>query len=159
MKDTINLHRRILTIETYKKAFIMKKLFLLCTFALLTMGAVNAQEKKADEADNQHGPKIVFAEREHNYGTIQKGGDGNCAFTFTNTGDEPLILSSVRASCGCTTPKWTQKPIMPGKTGEVGVRYNTNNPGGFTKTVTITSNAVNEPRVVVKIKGNVVNPN
>ena len=158
MKDTINLHRRILNIETYKKAFIMKKLFLLCTFALLTMGAVNAQEKKADEADNQHGPKIVFAEREHNYGTIQKGGDGNCAFTFTNTGDEPLILSSVRASCGCTTPKWTQKPIMPGKTGEVGVRYNTNNPGGFTKTVTITSNAVNEPRVVVKIKGNVVNP-
>ena len=137
----------------------MKKLFLLCTFALLTMGAVNAQEKKTDEADNQHGPKIVFAEREHNYGTIQKGGDGNCAFTFTNTGDEPLILSSVRASCGGTTPKWTQKPMMPGKTGEVGVRDNTNNPGGFTKTVTITSNAVNEPRVVVKIKGNVVNPN
>ena len=48
---------------------------------------------------------------------------------------------------------------MPGKTGEIGVRYNTNNPGGFTKTVTVTSNAVNEPRVVVKIKGNVVNPN
>ena len=93
-----------------------------------------------------------------NYGTIQKGGDGNCTFTFTNTGDEPLILSSVRASCGCTTPKWTQKPVMPGKAGEIGVRYNTNNVGGFTKTVTITSNAINEPRVVVKIKGNVVAP-
>ena len=48
---------------------------------------------------------------------------------------------------------------MPGKAGEVGVRYNTNNVGGFTKTVTITSNAVNEPRVVVKIKGNVVQQN
>lgn len=135
----------------------MKKLFFMCLFAAMTMGAVNAQEeKKAD--DVQHGPKIVFAEREHNYGTIQKGGDGNCAFTFTNVGDEPLILSSVRASCGCTTPKWTQKPVMPGKAGEIGVRYNTNNTGGFTKTVTITSNAVNEPRVVVKIKGNVVAP-
>ena len=136
----------------------MKKLFLASLIALMTMGAVNAQEQKKNESDaaNQHGPKIVFAEKEHNYGTIQKGGDGNCSFTFTNTGDEPLILSSVRASCGCTTPKWTQKPVMPGKTGEIGVRYNTNSVGGFTKTVTITSNAVNEARVVVKIKGNVV---
>lgn len=137
----------------------MKKLFLVCLIAMMTMGAVNAQEKKNETQDaNQHGPKIVFAEREHNYGTIQKGGDGNCVFTFTNTGDEPLILSNVRASCGCTTPKWTQKPVMPGKTGEIGVRYNTNNVGGFTKTVTVTSNAVNEARVVVKIKGNVVQP-
>ncbi len=136
----------------------MKKLFLFCLVAVMSMGAANAQEAKEtpNPSEDQHGPKIVFAERVHNYGTLQKGGDGNCSFTFTNTGDEPLILSSVRASCGCTTPKWTQKPVMPGKAGEIGVRYNTNNVGGFTKTVTITSNAVNEPRVVVKIKGNVV---
>ena len=134
----------------------MKKMFLACLIALMSIGVANAQEQKKEATEAQHGPKIVFAEREHNYGTIQKGGDGNCVFTFTNTGDEPLILSSVRASCGCTTPKWTQKPVMPGKTGEIGVRYNTNNTGGFTKTVTITSNAVNEARVVVKIKGNVV---
>ena len=136
----------------------MKKLFIACLVAIMTIGAANAQEQKKETNEIEHGPKIVFAEREHNYGTIQKGGDGNCVFTFTNTGDEPLILSSVRASCGCTTPKWTQKPVMPGKTGEIGVRYNTNNVGGFTKTVTITSNAVNEARVVVKIKGNVVQP-
>ena len=136
----------------------MKKLFLLALAVVMTMGAVKAQEKQESEVKEMHGPKIVFAEREHNYGTIQKGGDGNCVFSFTNTGDEPLILSSVRASCGCTTPKWTQKPVMPGKAGEIGVRYNTNNVGGFTKTVTITSNAINEPRVVVKIKGNVVAP-
>ena len=136
----------------------MKKLFIACLVAIMTIGAANAQEQKKETNENEHGPKIVFAEREHNYGTIQKGGDGNCVFTFTNTGDEPLILSNVRASCGCTTPKWTQKPVMPGKTGEIGVRYNTNNVGGFTKTVTITSNAVNEARVVVKIKGNVVQP-
>lgn len=144
----------------------MKKLFLFCLVAIMSMGAANAQTKKeANPApqsavnEEQHGAKIVFTEREHNYGTLQKGGDGNCEFTFTNTGDEPLILSSVRASCGCTTPSWTQKPIMPGKTGTIKVRYNTNNLGGFTKTITITSNAVNEARVVVKIKGNVVDPN
>jgi len=136
----------------------MKKLFLFCLFAVMTMGAANAQEQKKEAEESEHGPKIVFAEKEHNYGTIQKGGDGNCVFSFTNTGDEPLILSGVRASCGCTTPSWTNKPVMPGKTGEIKVKYNTNNVGGFTKTVTITSNAVNEPRLVVKIKGNVVNP-
>ena len=136
----------------------MKKLFLFCLAGIMTLGAARAQEQKPKEVSVPiHGPRIVFAEREHNYGTIQKGGDGNCPFTFTNTGDEPLILSNVRASCGCTTPKWTQKPIMPGKAGEIGVRNNTNTVGGFTKTVTITSNAVNEARVVVKIKGNVVN--
>lgn len=137
----------------------MKKLFLLCLFAIMAMGAVNAQDDKGQTVENQHGPKIVFAEMEHNYGTIQKGGDGNCEFTFTNTGNEPLILSNVRASCGCTTPSWTQKPVMPGKTGTIKVRYNTNNVGGFTKTITITSNAVDNPRLVVKIKGNVVQPN
>lgn len=136
----------------------MKKLFLLCLFAVMSLGVANAQEEKKDASEPLHGPRITFAEREHNYGTIQKGGDGNCVFTFTNNGDEPLILSNVRASCGCTTSKWTQKPVMPGKTGEIGVRYNTNNVGGFTKTVTITSNAINEPRLVVKIKGNVVDP-
>ena len=138
----------------------MKKLFLVTLLTLLTMGAVNAQEKKEAEPEAMplHGAKIVFSETEHNYGTIQKGGDGNCTFSFTNTGDEPLILSNVRASCGCTTPKWTQKPVMPGKTGEIGVRYNTNNVGGFTKTITVTSNAVNNSRLVLKIKGNVVNP-
>ena len=134
----------------------MKKFALICLFASMAFGMANAQNEKKDVPAN--GAKIRFLETEHNYGTIQKGGDGNCVFTFTNTGDEPLILSSVRASCGCTTPKWTQKPVMPGKTGEIGVRYNTNNVGGFTKTVTITSNAVNEARVVVKIKGNVVQP-
>ena len=136
----------------------MKKLFLLCFVAVMAIGSAQAQEEKNESTENIPGPRIVFAEMEHNYGTIVKGGDGNCEFTFTNTGDEPLVLSNVRASCGCTTPSWTQKPVMPGKTGSIKVRYNTNNVGGFTKTVTITSNAVNESRVVVKIKGNVVQP-
>ena len=63
----------------------MKKLFIACLVAIMTIGAANAQEQKKETNENEHGPKIVFAEREHNYGTIQKGGDGNCVFTFTNT--------------------------------------------------------------------------
>ena len=132
----------------------MKKLFLLSLFAILTFGAVKAQDNQVPA----NGAKISFENLEHNYGLIQKGGNGDCEFTFTNEGNEPLLLASVRASCGCTTPSWTKEPIMPGKKGTIKVHYNTNNVGGFTKTITVTSNAVDNPRVVLKIKGNVQAP-
>ena len=132
----------------------MKKLFLLSLFVSLALTTLNAQDNKTQETP-KNGPKITFNELEHNYGTIQKGGDGNCEFTFTNDGNEPLILTGVRASCGCTTPTWTKEPVMPGKTGTIKVRYNTNNVGSFTKTITVTSNAVNASRSTLKIKGKV----
>lgn len=134
----------------------MKKLLSLCLFIALAMGFVNAQTTNNGDNTPANGPKIEFSALEHNYGQIEKGGDGNCEFTFTNTGNEPLILSNVRASCGCTTPSWTQAPVMPGQTGTIKVKYNTNNIGAFNKSVTVTSNAVDNPRVVLKIKGNVV---
>ena len=133
----------------------MKKLFLLALLAVFATGAVKAQDVNQVPAN---GPKIHFAKIEHNYGQIQKGGDGNCEFTFTNDGTEPLILSNVRASCGCTTPSWTKDPVMPGQTGTISVRYNTNNVGGFKKTITVTSNAIDNARMVLTIKGNVVAP-
>ena len=132
----------------------MKKFFLLSLFAVMAMGIASAQDAPAQN-EPENGPKIVFESLVHDYGTIQKGGDGNCEFTFTNEGNEPLILSNVKASCGCTTPSWTQKPVMPGKTGTIKVRYNTNNVGGFTKTITVNSNAIDNPRIVLKIKGKV----
>ena len=131
----------------------MKKYALICLFATMAFMA-NAQEVGQNDIP-EHGAKIRFEEMEHQYGTIQKGGNGDCEFTFWNDGDEPLILQTVKASCGCTTPKYTQKPVMPGEKGTIKVHYNTNNVGGFTKTVTVTSNAVDEPRVVLRIKGTV----
>lgn len=132
----------------------MKKFALICLFATMAFGMAKAQDtEKKDIPAN--GAKITFTETEHNYGTLQKGGNGDCEFTFKNEGNEPLILSNVKASCGCTTPSYTQKPVMPGETGTIKVHYNTNNVGGFSKTVTVTSNAVDNPRVVLRIKGNV----
>ena len=133
----------------------MKKFFLLSLFVSMAFTMINAQEETKTQEQPLNGPKISFSEQEHNYGTIQKGGDGNCEFVFTNEGNEPLILSNVKASCGCTTPSWTKEPIMPGKTGTIKVRYNTNNVGSFTKTITVTSNAIDSPRVTLKIKGKV----
>jgi len=131
----------------------MKKFALICMFASLFFG-VSAQEVETKEVP-ANGAKIRFEQMEHQYGTIQKGGNGDCEFTFWNDGNEPLILQNVKASCGCTTPSYTQKPVMPGESGTIKVHYNTNNVGGFSKTVTVTSNAVDNPRVVLRIKGNV----
>ena len=133
----------------------MKKLFLLSLVAVLTFGVAKAQDA---QPENVSGAKISFTEMEHNYGTIQKGGDGACEFKFTNTGNEPLILSNVKASCGCTVPIWPKEPVMPGKSQTIQVKDNTNNVGGFNKTITVTSNAVDNPRLVLKIKGTVEAP-
>ena len=97
---------------------------------------------------------IRFEKTIHDYGTLAFGGDGNCEFKFTNPAKLPLILSNVQASCGCTIADWPKEPILPGKSGSIKVKYNTNIPGAFTKSVTVSSNAIN-PTVILIIKGNV----
>lgn len=100
---------------------------------------------------------ITFQKTEHNFGKINES-DGRVStiFEFKNEGMEPLVLSNVRASCGCTTPTWTRTPIEPGETGTVTVTYNPKGrPGRFSKTVTITSNASNATTRLY-IKGEVI---
>jgi hypothetical protein len=98
---------------------------------------------------------IIFDKLEHDYGTMEFGDDGNTVFTFTNKGKAPVVLSNVRASCGCTTPEWTKTPVGPGEKGEIKVKYNTNLPGTFNKSITVTSNAANST-VMLRIKGQVM---
>lgn len=102
--------------------------------------------------------KIEFDQTTIDYGTIEKGANGVRVFKFKNTGDAPLIINNVRSSCGCTIPKKPKDPIMPGKTGEIEVKYDTKRVAPIRKTITVMSNAENEPTVALKIKGNVVNP-
>lgn len=128
----------------------MKKIVL--AFVLLfSMVMVNAQE----EAKNTNGPEITFKETVHDYGTIYVDGDGAYDFEFTNTGNEPLILSKPRSSCGCTVPAWPKEPILPGETNTIKVTYNTHKAGPFNKTVTVYSNAANSANVMLRIKGKV----
>ena len=102
-------------------------------------------------------PVITFEKTEHDFGKINEAdGRVSVVFNFKNEGMAPLVLSNVRASCGCTTPTWTKEPIEPGQTGAITVTYNPNGrPGRFQKTVTITSNA-SEPTKKVYIKGEVI---
>jgi len=90
---------------------------------------------------NPNAPEIVFESDVMDYGTVDYNGDGVREFVFTNTGKEPLIISRAKGSCGCTVPTWPKEPIMPGAKGKIKVKYATNRPGKFTKTITISSNA------------------
>ncbi len=132
------------TFEIYPKAEMMKKVILLAFVSLLSF-AVQAQEKTA---------KIEFKSETIDYGTIAKGSDGVRVFTFTNTGDAPLVITKVSSSCGCTIPKKPEEPIMPGDTGEIQVKYDTKRVGPIRKAVTVISNA-DTPTKVLKIKGEV----
>ncbi|MDO5637321.1 MAG: DUF1573 domain-containing protein [Myroides sp.] len=108
----------------------------------------------------QNGPKIEFKAENNtiDYGTVVRGSDsGVRTFEFTNTGDEPLVITNVRSSCGCTVPSRPQAPIMPGKSDKIEVKYNMN-PGPISRTITVETNATNVSggTVALRIKGKVV---
>ncbi|CAM1333355.1 DUF1573 domain-containing protein [Tenacibaculum aestuariivivum] len=86
------------------------------------------------------------------YGKIAVASEGKRTFEFTNIGNEPIIIEDIISACGCTVPKKPEAPIMPGETGKIDVSYDTKRIGGFSKTLTIVSNAKNK-RKRVKIKG------
>lgn len=109
---------------------------------------------------SQKGPKIEFKDKDNtiDYGTVNKEDDnGIRSFEFTNTGDEPLIITNVQSTCGCTVPSKPTEPILPGKTSKIDVKYNMKT-GPIRKTITVESNAINveEGRVAIKIKGDVI---
>jgi hypothetical protein len=159
----------------------MKKLFFLSAALFFVALMVNAQvstsnqsedakkkemEKKQMElekqqaeanaqANNPNAPIIVFDKLEHDYGTIEQNANGDCEFKFTNNGKEPLILSNVRSSCGCTVPTWPRQPILPGQSDVIKVHYDTKRVGIISKTITVISNA-KEGTITLKIKGNIL---
>ena len=99
--------------------------------------------------------KMEFKSEVIDYGEIQKGSDGIRIFEFTNSGDAPLVITRVSSSCGCTVPKKPEKPVQPGETGEIQVKYDTNIVGPIRKTITVYSNA-DVPAKSLKIKGRVL---
>lgn len=100
--------------------------------------------------------KLQFEKETHDFGSIPQGIPASYTFKFKNVGDQPLVISNVQASCGCTTPEWTKDtPILPGKSGTIKAGYNAAAIGAFNKSITVTSNASNSSAVIF-IKGTVV---
>ena len=131
----------------------MKKIFsLLFVLTTLTL-ALNAQN---ESTDNPNAAAFKFEQTEHDFGTLDEGPKVTHVFNFTNTGKEPLIITSARASCGCTVPQKPEKPVLPGEVGEITVTYNTKGRvGNFNKAITLTSNA-KQSTFILKIKGVVI---
>ena len=110
----------------------MKQIIFIFMAILLATGMTSAQSKAV----------ISAQETSHDFGTIKEA-DGKVSHTFkiSNTGEAPLVLTRVIASCGCTTPEWTKEPIAPGKSGDIKITYDPKDrPGPFAKTISVYSN-------------------
>jgi len=104
-----------------------------------------------------HFAQATFTAHSHDFGTIKEAnGPVSCTFEFTNTGDKPLLILDVTASCGCTRPEYPSKPIKPGKKGKIKVTYSPiGRPGAFKKTVKVKTNG-KERTITLRIEGTVI---
>lgn len=137
----------------------MKKILLLSVVVLLSFGSF-AQQLSLDGARivaavKETAPAFVWEESVFDFGKIKLGEPVTHEFEFTNSGQEPLVISSVKASCGCTVTAYTKDPVPAGGTGFVKATYNAARAGQFSKTVTVVANT-SEGSVLLTIKGEVV---
>ncbi len=126
----------------------MKK-FVISLFSVLIFSSyIIAQQNSAN---------ISFDKEVHNFGKIKEdGGKVEYEFRFVNTGSSPLIITNVKATCGCTSPTWTEKPVMPGQKGFVKAVFNpVRRPGNFNKSIFVESNS-EKGRSILKITGEVL---
>lgn len=104
--------------------------------------AIEAEEKAKIEAELNNRTSISFEKEIYDFGKVMAETDNKYRFKFTNTGLKPLIISNVKASCGCTTPYKPEKPILPGKSDFIDVNFHpkASQSGEITKTITVESN-------------------
>ena len=98
------------------------------------------------------GPQLTFAEKSHDFGDIQQGDRISHTFKFTNTGSQPLLISEVKTTCGCTATNWTREPVAPGATGEVSATFDSAGKRNIQrKVIAIHSNAINPQEIVILV--------
>ncbi len=105
------------------------------------------------------GPRIQFATPIYDFGKVEAGELVKYSYVFTNSGDQPLEVSNVQPSCGCTTAgDWSRK-VMPGETGMVPIQFNSSHFNGQVfKTISVTSNEKQKPVTVLQLKGAIWKP-
>lgn len=111
-----------------------------------------AMENDPNTENNNAAPLMVFEESVFDFGTVTEGDILKHTFSFTNTGNAPLVIVNAKASCGCTVSNWPKEPIAPGASEEMLVTFNTNGkPNAQNKQVTITTNTA-AGKHILKIK-------
>lgn len=123
-----------------------------------TLFAQDEKKQLTNVGNDASQSEFKFKEEEFNFGTIKQGESVTHDFEFTNTGTEPIIITSANATCGCTVPAWPKEPIAKGQKGTIKVTFNSAGKMGLQdKTVTINSNAKQSP-MVLHLKGAVESP-
>ncbi|MGB5274425.1 MAG: DUF1573 domain-containing protein [Flavobacteriaceae bacterium] len=130
----------------------MKRIFLALS-AIAMLGFISCKENAANKINTENVavaaerdaaakqvPVMTFDKQVHDFGTIEQNAPQETLFTFTNTGNAPLIITDAKSSCGCTIPTWTKEPVAPGGKGELLVKFNGSGQNQVTKTITVTAN-------------------
>jgi len=125
----------------------MKKILMICAVVLGFAFSASAQDNEKAE--------FKFNEEKHDFGKIPQGTPVTTVFEYTNIGKEPLILTEVRPTCGCTIADYTKTPVKPGDKGVIKITYNAAVASSFSKTIVVTSNA-KTPQKYLNIVGEVI---
>lgn len=102
----------------------MKKYAILAVLVLFASAAFAQEAKPQAPVIKADGPVLTLETNTHDFGDIYQGDVVEHTFKFTNTGNQPLLITNIQTSCGCTTPQWPRDPIMPGAKGELKVGFN-----------------------------------
>ena len=141
-------------------------LFLLSFFFLFACGddpfskVKSGNVEMASVRDNSPSkfPAMSFDKTTHDFGVIQNGTPVETVFSYTNTGQAPLVIADIKSTCGCTVPKdWSREPLNPGESSQFTVKFDGKGRNNTSKTVTITANT-QTGRETVKITAFVNNP-
>ena len=141
-------------------------LFLLSLFLVFSCGndpfskVKSENVEKASIRDNfvVKMPVMTFDKTVHDFGTIQDGTPVETVFSYTNTGESPLVITDIKSTCGCTVPRdWSREPLSPGESSQFTVKFNGKGVNKTSKTVTIAANTA-AGRETVKITAFINNP-
>lgn len=133
----------------------MKNLLNVLLALVITFGLSAAVSAKKDNPISAGNAKFKWEKTTHDFGKIKVNTPVEHKFTFTNSGNTPLIISNVKPSCGCTVTEYTKEPVMPGKQGFVKSTYDTKRMGIFNKSIRVTANIEGGSEMLV-IKGEVI---
>src|SRR5688572_19669486 len=127
----------------------MKKIWIIGLLIALCLPGFAQEKKVLDAANDTNKPQFKFEMEEYNFGSIKSGESVSYEFVFTNIGNEPIVIQGAQGSCGCTVPEYPQQPILKNQKGKIKVTFNSAGKVGVQdKTVTINSNAVQNPMVL-----------
>ena len=128
----------------------MRNLIAIILLSTLLPLAGQAQKIRVNPGSN-----VKYLTTEYDFGRIPQHVPATTVFEYKAIGIEPVVLTYVKPSCGCTMPEYQKEPLWPGNTGEMKVTYDAKTVGSFTKTIIVQSNAPNNPRQILTIKGEV----